>query len=109
VARPPYRRQASAYAVRPIVGIRSRVDTARMSSFECPACRQPAASIGDVVTSAELLAALVAQADENDFEFEPQASVDECFVYTLCCAACDERSLHATERLEFADDPEPIG
>lgn len=61
------------------------------------------------MTSAELLAAVVARADNIDFEFEPQASADECFVYTLSCAACDERSLHNTERLEFADNPEPIG
>ena len=100
---------SNGYAVRRIVSRRPCLDTARMSGFECPECRQPAASIGDVVTSAELLAALVARAEENDFEFEPQGSAEEGFVYTLCCAACGERSLHDTERLEFADNPEPIG
>jgi hypothetical protein len=80
-----------------------------MTAFECPECQQQEASIGDVVTSAELLAALLARAQEGEFDFEPQASGQESLVYTLCCAACGERSLHSTEQLRFAEDPEPIG
>jgi hypothetical protein len=80
-----------------------------MTGFECPECHERETSIGDVVTSAELLAALVARAEEGDFDFEPQASGQESLVYTLCCGACGERSLHNTEQLRFAEDPEPIG
>jgi hypothetical protein len=80
-----------------------------MTELPCPDCGESAAVISDVVTGTELVAALVGRAAKSGLVFEPEGSSGECLVYSLRCSACEEQSLHNTERLRFQEDSEPIG
>jgi hypothetical protein len=70
-----------------------------MDACLCPECMEPAAAVGSVMTSADLMAALAEHAVEEELAFEPSPGEGECLVYTLVCDRCGEPSLHETERL----------
>lgn len=80
-----------------------------MNTHPCPDCGEASARITDVVTSAELLAALIERSERADLAFEPRGSEEESLVYTLRCGLCDWQSLRSTQRVKLVEDPEPIG
>ena len=75
----------------------------------CEDCEQPSAEIGDVVTGAELLAAITELASREDLEFATDGSTGECLVYMMTCDVCGWQEMRSTERVKLAEDPEPIG
>jgi hypothetical protein len=79
-----------------------------MSEQFCPECEQRTALITDVVTGAELLAALLEGGDGGEMSFAPESD-GECLVYMLSCAACGADSLQSTQRIKILENPEPIG
>ena len=83
-------------------------DTAPMSPL-CEDCGLPGASIGDVVTGAELLSAVSERGGGEEFEAAPPGAAGECLVYMMVCDTCGWQALRSTERVKLAEDPEPIG
>ena len=79
-----------------------------MSGLACPHCGAFGARLGDVVTGAELLDALVDRSRAAGIDFEAEGSAGECLVYLVRCEACGEQSMESIERLVLTEDPEPI-
>ena len=74
----------------------------------CEECEELTAELCDVVTGAELLAAMEERAAEDQLEFHSQDTHEECLVYLLRCESCSWQSLRSTERVKLVEDPEPI-
>ena len=84
-------------------------DTRGVNKLLCPDCMQPTATLFGVMTSAELLAALIQDAGPDNLGFEPAPNAGDCLVYTLECDLCGVGSLNNTDRLSVSQDPEPTG